>query len=143
MASVVQFENVGLRYGTGTETLADLSFALQPGSFHFLTGPSGAGKTSLLRLLYFAQRPSRGVIRLFGEDAVTMPRGRLPGFRRRIGVVFLFLGARVASLGSELLVGATLGPGCWTALVAIPIAFALLAAVAARWTVVRTLRRTL
>ena len=51
-------------------------------------GASGAGKTSLLKLLYLAQRPSRGIIRLFGEDAVTLPRDRLPGFRRRIGVVF-------------------------------------------------------
>src|SRR3546814_3949256 len=58
------------------------------GAFYFLTGASGAGKTSLLRLLYLAQRPSRGIIRLFGEDAVTLPRRRLPGFRRRIGVVF-------------------------------------------------------
>ncbi len=88
MANIVQFENVGLRYGDGAETLSDISFALAPGSFYFLTGASGAGKTSLLRLLYLAQRPSRGIIRLFGEDAVTMPRGRLPGFRRRIGVVF-------------------------------------------------------
>ena len=88
MANIVQFENVGLRYGTGTETLSDISFTLASGAFYFLTGASGAGKTSLLKLLYLAQRPSRGVIRLFGEDAVTMPRGRLPGFRRRIGVVF-------------------------------------------------------
>ena len=88
MEEIVQFENVGLRYGTGAETLADLSFTLFPGSFYFLTGASGAGKTSLLKLLYLSQRPSRGVIRLFGEDAVTMPRERLPGFRRRIGVVF-------------------------------------------------------
>ena len=88
MASIVQFENVGLRYGTGAETLCDLSFTLGEGAFYFLTGASGAGKTSLLRLLYLAQRPSRGVIRLFGEDAVLMPRERLPGFRRRIGVVF-------------------------------------------------------
>jgi cell division transport system ATP-binding protein len=88
MANIVQFENVGLRYGTGPETLSDLSFALRAGAFYFVTGASGAGKTSLLRLLYLAQRPSRGVIRLFGEDAVTLPRGRLPGFRRRIGVVF-------------------------------------------------------
>ena len=88
MANIVQFENVGLRYGTGAETLIDLTFALAPGTFYFLTGASGAGKTSLLKLLYLAQRPSRGVIRLFGEDAVTMPRNRLPGFRRRIGVVF-------------------------------------------------------
>ena len=88
MANIVQFENVGLRYGTGTETLSDISFTLTSGSFYFLTGASGAGKTSLLKLLYLAQRPSRGVIRLFGEDAVTLPRTRLPGFRRRIGVVF-------------------------------------------------------
>lgn len=88
MATIVQFENVGLRYDTGPETLADVSFSLQSGSFYFLTGASGAGKTSLLRLLYLAQRPSRGLIRLFGEDAVVLPRTRLPGFRRRIGVVF-------------------------------------------------------
>jgi cell division transport system ATP-binding protein len=88
MGAIVQFENVGLRYGTGAETLSDVSFSLVQGAFYFLTGPSGAGKTSLLKLLYLAQRPSRGVIRLFGEDVVTLARARLPGFRRRIGVVF-------------------------------------------------------
>ncbi|MDO7841387.1 cell division ATP-binding protein FtsE [Sphingomonas immobilis] len=88
MANIVQFENVGLRYGHGEETLSDVSFTLAGGAFYFLTGASGAGKTSLLKLLYLAQRPTRGAIRLFGEDAVTLPRGRLPGFRRRIGVVF-------------------------------------------------------
>jgi cell division transport system ATP-binding protein len=86
--TIVQFEHVGLRYGHGAETLSDLSFSLAAGSFYFLTGASGAGKTSLLKLLYLAQRPSRGVIRLFGEDTVMLPRSRLPGFRRRIGVVF-------------------------------------------------------
>jgi cell division transport system ATP-binding protein len=86
--AVVQFDNVGLRYGTGAETLSDLSFTLRTGGFYFLTGPSGAGKTTLLKLLYLALRPSRGLIRLFDEDIVTMPRTRLPGFRRRIGVVF-------------------------------------------------------
>lgn len=88
MANIVQFENVGLRYGTGPETLTDISFTLASGSFYFVTGASGAGKTSLLKLLYLSQRPTRGIIRLFGEDAVTLPRARLPGFRRRIGVVF-------------------------------------------------------
>lgn len=88
MANIVQFENVGLRYGQAPETLIDVSFALAAGEFYFLTGASGAGKTSLLKLLYLAQRPTRGVIRLFGEDIVLLPRQRLPGFRRRIGVVF-------------------------------------------------------
>ena len=86
--AIVQFDNVGLRYGTEREVLSDISFTLYPGSFYFLTGASGAGKTSLLRLLYLAQRPSRGIIRMFGTDVITVPRGRLPAFRRRIGVVF-------------------------------------------------------
>ncbi|MEN9717652.1 MAG: cell division ATP-binding protein FtsE [Pseudomonadota bacterium] len=85
---IVQFDNVGLRYGTEREVLSDVSFTLYPGSFYFLTGASGAGKTSLLKLLYLAQRPSRGAIRMFGGDAITMPRDRLPLLRRRLGVVF-------------------------------------------------------
>lgn len=85
---IVQFDNVGLRYGVGREVLSDLSFTLFPGSFYFITGASGAGKTSLLKLLYLAQRPSRGIIRMFGADAITLPRERLPLLRRRMGVVF-------------------------------------------------------
>lgn len=85
---IVRFDNVGLRYGAGTETLSDISFTLTRGGFYFLAGPSGAGKTSLLKLLYLALRPTRGAVTMFGEDLVTLPRARLPGFRRRIGVVF-------------------------------------------------------
>lgn len=85
---IIHFDNVGLRYGTDREVLSDLSFTLYPGNFYFLTGASGAGKTSLLKLLYLAQRPSRGMIRMFGADAITLPRNRLPALRRRIGVVF-------------------------------------------------------
>ncbi len=85
---IVKFDNVGLRYGTDPEVLSNLSFTLYPGSFYFLTGASGAGKTSLLKLLYLAQRPSRGAIRMFGQDIITMPGARLPEFRRRLGVVF-------------------------------------------------------
>lgn len=84
----ITFDNVGLRYGTEKEVLSDLSFTLHPGSFYFLTGASGAGKTSLLKLLYLAQRPSRGAIRMFGTDVITLPRKRLPSYRRRLGVVF-------------------------------------------------------
>lgn len=85
---MIRFENVGLRYGMGSEILKDISFNLEPGSLHFLTGSSGAGKTSLLRLMYLALRPSRGVITMFGQDAGNTPREGLPRLRRRIGVVF-------------------------------------------------------
>lgn len=88
LTSVVRFENVGMRYGLGPEVLRNITFSLEPGSFHFLTGPSGAGKTSLLKLLYLAHRPSRGLITLFGEDLATATRNDLPALRRRIGVVF-------------------------------------------------------
>ena len=74
---IVSFDNVGLRYGTDREILSNVSFTLFPGRFYFLTGASGAGKTSLLRLLYLAQRPSRGAIRMFGTDVITLPRERL------------------------------------------------------------------
>lgn len=85
---MIRFENVGLRYGMGPEVLRDVSFHLEAGSFHFLTGPSGAGKTSLLRLLFLALKPTRGFISLFGEDVSTLQRTQIPDMRRRIGVVF-------------------------------------------------------
>ena len=85
---MVRFENVGMRYGHGSEVLQDISFELERGSFHFLTGPSGAGKSSLLKLLYLARRPSRGLITLFGQDISTAKRSELSALRRRIGVVF-------------------------------------------------------
>ena len=85
---MVRFENVGLRYGTGTEILRDVSFAIRPGSFQFLTGPSGAGKTSLLRLLFLSMRPTRGLITLFGHDVATLGKDALATLRRRIGIVF-------------------------------------------------------
>jgi cell division transport system ATP-binding protein len=88
LAAIAEFDSVGLRYGTGAEVLRDLDFSLGTGGFYFLTGPSGAGKTSLLKLLYLAQRPTRGRIRLFGEELSEAPRDVLPAFRRRIGVVF-------------------------------------------------------
>jgi cell division transport system ATP-binding protein len=85
---LIRFENVGLRYGLGPEILRDLSFRLAPNSFQFLTGPSGAGKTSLLRLLFLALKPTRGLVSVFGHDVATLPKGSLPAIRRRIGVVF-------------------------------------------------------
>lgn len=86
--SIVDFENVGLRYGLGPEVLKDVTFSLAPGSYHFLVGPSGAGKSSLLKLMYLALKPSRGLITMFGSDIATTSRDDLALLRRRVGVVF-------------------------------------------------------
>ncbi|MEH6525659.1 MAG: cell division ATP-binding protein FtsE [Sneathiella sp.] len=85
---MVRFENVGMRYGMGPEVLRDISFHLRPGSFHFLTGPTGAGKSSLLKLLALSHRPSRGLVTLFDREVSTLERDDLPAFRRKIGVVY-------------------------------------------------------
>lgn len=100
---MIRFENVGLRYAQGLETseqklgggglggqevLRDVSFAIPPASFQFLTGPSGAGKTSLLRLMFLALKPTRGLITVFGRDTSLLHRRELPQLRRRIGLVF-------------------------------------------------------
>jgi len=85
---MVRFENVGLRYSLGPEVLRDVSFELAPHSFQFLTGPSGAGKTSLLRMLFLGLKPTRGLINLFGHDIATLSQDALATLRRRIGVVF-------------------------------------------------------
>ncbi|HZP18781.1 MAG TPA: cell division ATP-binding protein FtsE [Bauldia sp.] len=85
---MIRFENVGLRYGMGPEILRDLSFQIAPKSFQFLTGPSGAGKTTLIRLLFLQLRPTRGLITIFDRDVAMLPRQDLPALRRRIGVVF-------------------------------------------------------
>ena len=88
LTDIVHFENVGLRYGVGPEVLRDVSFAIEPGSFQFLTGPSGAGKTSLMRLIFMALRPTRGLISVFGHDVGDLPRADVASLRRRIGIVF-------------------------------------------------------
>jgi cell division transport system ATP-binding protein len=85
---LVRLDAVGLRYGDGPEILKDVTFRLEEGAFCFLTGSSGAGKTSLLKLLFMALKPTRGLIQLFGQDIATLPRSDLPALRRRIGVVF-------------------------------------------------------
>ena len=85
---MVRFENVGLRYGLGPEVLRDLTFRIDPRSFQFLTGPSGAGKTSLLKLLYMSIRPTRGLVTLFNNDIASLDSDDLAALRRRIGIVF-------------------------------------------------------
>ena len=85
---MIEFTNVGLRYGHGPEILRDLSFHIEPGSFHFLTGPSGSGKTSLLRLLLLSLKPTSGTMRLFGRDVAHLDQDALLDMRRHIGIVF-------------------------------------------------------
>jgi cell division transport system ATP-binding protein len=83
---VIELEDVECGYG-GRPLLSGLSVSLQPGSFHFLTGPSGAGKTSFLRLCYLALRPTSGRLALFGQDARRIDRDGVAAIRQRIGVV--------------------------------------------------------
>src|SRR5262249_2876543 len=86
--ALVRFSNIGLRYSTGAEVLKDINFELEPGSFHFLTGPSVAAKPSLMKLLDIGQKPTRGTISMLGRELATVPRKALPEIRRQIGVVF-------------------------------------------------------
>lgn len=89
---MIRFSHVGLRYrhGAGADAVAldDIDFEIPEGGFRWLTGPSGAGKTSLLKLMYLALHPTLGRIDLFGTDAARLDRRATALFRRRIGVVY-------------------------------------------------------
>lgn len=87
-AATVRLEGVGFGYAQTHRALRDINLTLPAGSFHFLTGPSGAGKSTLLKLLTLAERPVSGRLHLFGQDATTATRREMPGFRRRMGMVF-------------------------------------------------------
>lgn len=88
MREIVRFKKVSLRYKSGQEVLKDVSFSLQPQSFYFLTGNSGAGKSSLLKLLYVGHRGYRGSIELFGQDVINIQHKDIPALRKNIGIVF-------------------------------------------------------
>ncbi len=85
---IVQFRNACLSYDGHLDILKDLNLIIRDGDFRFLTGPSGAGKTSLLKMMYLAHKPTSGILEMFGTDVGTVPRDTLPHMRRRIGVVF-------------------------------------------------------
>src|SRR5690606_22484373 len=72
----------------GQEVLHDISFRIPERSFQFLTGPSGTGKTTLLRLLFMSLKPTRGLLTIFGKDRSRITREELPQIRRRMGMVF-------------------------------------------------------
>jgi cell division transport system ATP-binding protein len=85
---VVRFENVGLRYGLGSEILKDVNFHIAPRSFQFMTGPSGSGKTSILKLMLQQLKPTRGKVTLFDRDSADIGKDELAALRRRIGIIF-------------------------------------------------------
>lgn len=84
----VRLTGVGFGYAERPDVLSDISLILPSGSFHFLTGASGSGKSSLLKLITLSERPNQGRIALFGEDATLVSAKDRPRFRRRMGVVF-------------------------------------------------------
>ncbi|MDJ0787891.1 MAG: cell division ATP-binding protein FtsE [Myxococcota bacterium] len=85
---MVRLFHVSKSYQAGSWALRDVSLELRKGEFCFLTGPSGAGKTTLMRLMFGAEQPSEGQILVLGRNVGRLSRGGIPALRRRIGVVF-------------------------------------------------------
>jgi cell division transport system ATP-binding protein len=85
---MIQFSNVTLRFPTGHDALSDVSFTLHKGELAFLTGHSGAGKSTLLKLVAAIERSTTGQVVVNGENLNRIRRGRVPTFRRNLGIVF-------------------------------------------------------
>jgi cell division transport system ATP-binding protein len=85
---VIKFLNVTKEYPKTGAALKDVSFHIPRGQFCFLTGHSGAGKTTALRLIYLAEWPSAGEVRVSGFSSTRIGARDIPLMRRRLGIVF-------------------------------------------------------
>ena len=85
---MIRFERVSKRYPNGREALTHVSFRVEAGEMVFLTGRSGAGKSTVLKLIALLERPSRGEVWVNGQNTARLKARRIPQFRRGIGVVF-------------------------------------------------------
>ena len=85
---MIRFDGVSKRYPNGREAISNLTLAVDRGEMVFLTGHSGAGKSTLLKLICLIERPTRGTLVVNGQNTGTLPRSRIPAFRRDIGIVF-------------------------------------------------------
>ncbi|PZN34270.1 MAG: cell division ATP-binding protein FtsE [Proteobacteria bacterium] len=85
---MIRFDRVFKRYPNGREALSDLTLEIAAGEMVFLTGHSGAGKSSLLKLVALIERPTRGQLIVNGQNVAGVRRSKVPAFRRRIGMVF-------------------------------------------------------
>lgn len=85
---MILFDRVSKRYPNGREALANISFKVEAGEMVFLTGRSGAGKSTVLKLIALLERPSRGSVVVNGKNTQSLKPRHIPRFRRQIGVVF-------------------------------------------------------
>ena len=84
----IELQHVTKRFDNGHEALSDVTMVFPEGSMTFLTGHSGAGKSTFLKLLIRAEMPTRGKILVNEVNIAQMPESRLPRYRQNIGVVF-------------------------------------------------------
>ena len=85
---MIRFDHVFKRYPNGRDALSDLSLEIGGGEIAFLTGHSGAGKSSLLKLISLIERPTRGQLVVNGQNVAGVSRSKIPAYRRQIGMVF-------------------------------------------------------
>jgi cell division transport system ATP-binding protein len=85
---MIVFDRVSKRYPNGREALSSVTFQIHTGEMVFLTGRSGAGKSTVLKLIALLERPTRGTVMVGGKNTSTLKTRHVPSFRRHIGVVF-------------------------------------------------------